>query len=89
MRMHQRLVTMGMRWLPSYEPMLDIMHEPVDCTEALVEVRALGTQRPNVVALERSGGGSLVAEISDNNGTRFNFKLAGAPSEDPGLDFTR
>lgn len=43
----------------------------------------------NVIALEREGGGSLVAEIGQNDGTRFNFKMAGAPNEDPGLNFVR
>ena len=43
----------------------------------------------NVLALERSGGGSLVAEITANNGQQFNFKMVGAPQEDPGLTFVR
>lgn len=43
----------------------------------------------NVIALERDGGGSMVAEITNNDGTRFNFKMVGAPDEDPGLNFAR
>ena len=43
----------------------------------------------NVIALERTGGGSLVAEVTGNDGMRFNFKMVGAPKEDPGLDFSR
>lgn len=43
----------------------------------------------NVIALERNGGGSLVATISDNDGTHFNFKMVGAPDEDPGLNFIK
>jgi hypothetical protein len=43
----------------------------------------------NVVALERKGGGSLVAAITDNDSSHFNFKIVGAPNEDPGLNFTR
>ena len=41
----------------------------------------------NVIALERTGGGSLVATITGNDGSRFHFKMVGAPKEDPGLDF--
>lgn len=41
----------------------------------------------NVVALERDGGGSLVAGIIFQGEKKFNFKLLGGPPEDPGLDF--
>jgi hypothetical protein len=47
------------------------------------------TLEGNVIALERKGGGSLIAEITSSDGTRFNFKLAGAPAEDPGLNFAK
>lgn len=43
----------------------------------------------NVIALERAGGGSLVAEIADNSDSGFNFKMVGAPEDDPGLNFSR
>ncbi|WP_237729291.1 tetratricopeptide repeat protein [Schlesneria paludicola] len=43
----------------------------------------------NVIALEREGGGSLVAEITSINGSGFNFKMVGAPPEDPGLNFAK
>lgn len=43
----------------------------------------------NVIALEREGGGSLVAEITSNTGAGFNFKMAGSPPEDPGLNFAK
>jgi hypothetical protein len=43
----------------------------------------------NVLALERTGGGSLVAEITSNDGMQFNFKMVGAPDTDPGLTFVR
>lgn len=43
----------------------------------------------NVIALERTGGGSLVAEITGNDGSHFNFRMVGAPKEDPGLDFAQ
>ena len=43
----------------------------------------------NVLALERKDGGSLIAEITPGGEAMFNFKLLGAPSDDPGLDFSR
>ena len=43
----------------------------------------------NVIALEREGGGSLVAEITSNDGSKFNFKMVGAPDSDPGLSFVK
>ena len=43
----------------------------------------------NVIALERDGGGSLVGEITGNDRMGFNFRMVGAPKEDPGLDFRR
>jgi tetratricopeptide (TPR) repeat protein len=41
----------------------------------------------NVLALERKDGGSLIAEVTPGGEAKFNFKLLGAPQEDPGLDF--
>ena len=43
----------------------------------------------NVVTLNRSGGGSLVAEIQIRDESHFRFKLVGAPADDSGLDFKR
>ena len=43
----------------------------------------------NVLALERKDGGSLIAEVTPAGATKFNFKLLGAPGDDPGLDFSR
>ena len=43
----------------------------------------------NVLALERKDGGSLIAEVTPGGDAKFNFKLLGAPQEDPGLDFSR
>ena len=43
----------------------------------------------NVLALERKDGGSLIAEVTPGGEAKFNFKLLGAPSDDPGLDFSR
>jgi hypothetical protein len=43
----------------------------------------------NVVTLNRSAGGNLTAEIQMKDESHFQFKLVGAPSNDPGLDFAR
>ncbi len=43
----------------------------------------------NVLALERTTGGSLIAEVRPKNADEFNFKLVGGPSDDQGLDFRR
>ncbi|MFN0197682.1 MAG: tetratricopeptide repeat protein [Planctomycetaceae bacterium] len=43
----------------------------------------------NVLALERSDGGSLIAEVTPGGDAMFNFKLIGAPEDDPGLDFNK
>jgi tetratricopeptide (TPR) repeat protein len=43
----------------------------------------------NVVTLERNEGGSLIAGIVPSNDHAMNFKLIGAPAEDPGLDFQK
>ena len=47
------------------------------------------TMDVNVLALEKSDGGSLIAEVSPKNPKTFNFKLVGAPPQDKGLDFRR
>ena len=43
----------------------------------------------DIVTLERNGGGSLVAKIHPSDESHFQFKLFGAPDDDPGLDFAR
>ena len=43
----------------------------------------------NVLALERKDGGSLIAVVTPGGGGKFNFKLLGAPGDDPGLDFSK
>jgi uncharacterized protein (TIGR03066 family) len=43
----------------------------------------------NVLALERKDGGSLIGEVIAEGPAKFNFKLLGAPTEDPGLNFSR
>jgi len=47
------------------------------------------TVEANVLALERTNGGSLIAEITPGGAAKFNFKMLGAPADDPGLDFNR
>ena len=43
----------------------------------------------NVMALERKEGGSLIAGVVPDGTQKFNFKLLGAPKEDPGLNFSK
>jgi hypothetical protein len=47
------------------------------------------TVEVNVLALERKGGGSLIAEVTPGGASMFNFKLLGGPAEDPGLNFSK
>jgi len=47
------------------------------------------TMEGNVLALERTGGGSLVAEITPAASGKFNFKMVGAPEDDQGLTFQK
>ncbi len=43
----------------------------------------------NALALERKEGGVLIAGLVADGTQKFNFKLLGAPKEDPGLDFSK
>jgi tetratricopeptide (TPR) repeat protein len=43
----------------------------------------------NELALQRKDGGALIAGLVPYGNQKFNFKLLGAPQEDPGLTFTR
>jgi len=43
----------------------------------------------NELALQRNDGGALIAGVVPHGDQKFNFKLLGAPQEDPGLTFTR
>lgn len=43
----------------------------------------------NLLVLERQAGGSLIGELTSSNDQKFNFKMLGAPGDDPGLDFAR
>ncbi len=45
------------------------------------------TVEKNVLALEGEKAGSLIGEVTPGNGNTFNFKVLGAPSDDPGLTF--
>ncbi|MBD2129458.1 zinc-ribbon domain-containing protein [Microcoleus sp. ZQ-A2] len=42
MRLHQRLVTLGIRWKPEYNLSYEQLEIPVDCEEFLEDIRALG-----------------------------------------------
>lgn len=56
--------------------------------QAAQEFGGTYTVEGNVLALERKDGGSLIAEVTPNSKAKFNFKMLGAPSDDPGLDFS-
>lgn len=47
------------------------------------------TVEGNVLALENKERGSLIAAVTQQDDGKFNFKLMGAPPEDPGLNFSR
>jgi superfamily II DNA or RNA helicase len=42
MRLHQRLVTLGIRWKPEYNLSYEQLEIPVDCEEFIEDIRALG-----------------------------------------------
>jgi len=42
MKLHQRLVTLGTRWVPDYQIVCDVQTPEVDCAAAVEEIRALG-----------------------------------------------
>lgn len=51
MRLYQRLVTLGTRWLPNYKIQLDVHKLEIDCTGDLDRIRAVG--RGTVLELEQ------------------------------------
>lgn len=53
------------------------------------ELSGTYTMDGHALALENAGGGALVATVTPGAGKRFNFKLLGAPEDDPGLEFRR
>ncbi|WPB79521.1 zinc-ribbon domain-containing protein [Archangium violaceum] len=52
MSLHQRLVTLGTRWMPAYDLEYEELVEEVDCSSILEELRALGT-KGNPLKLEQ------------------------------------
>ncbi|MEP0746839.1 helicase-related protein [Coleofasciculus sp. FACHB-501] len=55
MKLHQRLVTLGIRWMPDYKQQLGEPKDlsiPVDCSEVIDEIRALGRKGTHL-ALEQ------------------------------------
>lgn len=65
MRLHQRLVTLGTRWRPSYAASLDTHKVDVDCTEFLPEIRQLGNDH-SPLDLERILTRARLPTILDN-----------------------
>ncbi|WP_161602188.1 zinc-ribbon domain-containing protein [Tautonia marina] len=53
MRLHQRLTTLGIRWMPKYATGYEQVEVPVDCSAVLDEVRALGRKNGNPLSLEQ------------------------------------
>ena len=57
--------------------------------ETVQEFGGTYTVEGNVLALERKEGGSLIAGVVPSGDQKFNFRLLGAPEEDPGLSFKK
>jgi hypothetical protein len=53
MRLHQRLATLGTRWMPRYDTGFEQVDCPVDCSEYLPEIRALPRGPGSPLALEQ------------------------------------
>jgi hypothetical protein len=53
MRLHQRLATLGTRWMPRYDTSFEQVDCPVDCSGYLAEIRALGRGPGSPLALEQ------------------------------------
>jgi hypothetical protein len=43
----------------------------------------------NLLVLQRQDGTSMVGQIAADGPKKFNFKIVGAPGDDPGLNFAR
>jgi tetratricopeptide (TPR) repeat protein len=43
----------------------------------------------NLLVLNRKDGSSLIGQVTPNSQKKFNFKMLGGPSDDPGLNFGR
>ena len=52
MALHEKLVTLGVRWMPEYNLRYEQIQIPVDCGEFVQEIRALG-QKGTPLALEQ------------------------------------
>jgi hypothetical protein len=52
MKLHQRLVTLGTRWLPDYQMTCELQTPEVDCGEVIEEIKALG-RNGSPLALEQ------------------------------------
>ncbi|WP_197446794.1 zinc-ribbon domain-containing protein [Tautonia plasticadhaerens] len=53
MRLHQRLTTLGIRWMPRCDAVYQQVEVPVDCSAYLDEIRALGRKNGNPLSLEQ------------------------------------
>jgi hypothetical protein len=52
MKLHQRLVTLGTRWLPEYQTVCELQTPEVDCGDSVEEIKALG-RNGSPLALEQ------------------------------------
>jgi len=43
----------------------------------------------NLLVLERKDGGSLIGQLTPDGNKKLNFRMLGAPADDPGLNFSR
>ena len=57
--------------------------------QATQEFGGTYTVEQNVLVLERTDGGSLIAEVTHQDSQHFNFRLIGASDDDKGLKFTK
>ena len=53
MKLHQKLVTLGIRWLPQYDIQFEQEIIEVDCTQQVDAILALGKQSHNILGLEQ------------------------------------
>ena len=53
MRLHQRLATLGIRWMPRYDTGFEQVEVPVDCSEYLDEIRELARRNAGPLQLEQ------------------------------------
>jgi superfamily II DNA or RNA helicase len=65
MRLHQRLVSLGIQWMPQYDATCEIETPEIDCSEYLDEIRALG-KSGSPLALEQILTKARLAIIRQN-----------------------